>query len=520
MKSLFPFILFILLSYSTQAQSLMKSELFNSEDRITYSVSTICDDAELKQSFESMFLDNLKGKTTDFIFTTDHEPEPDIIVNLVKQPNKAATINAMISTLANHSITLTGNINEITKRLSDSIYKYYYSGMAPVFSTIFVHGEADYLIFRIPSVITTPQGTTVAFAEARSNHKDCAENDIVAKISTDGGRTWGELMVIAQAGENSLNNPTALYVEEMNRILLVFQEYKAKLDEGSARTGLDGDGITRSYIIHSDDQGKTWSPMRDITKQIKHEESTGYCTGPGVGIRVQTGDHKGRLLIPANVSGGVNGWYNYICYSDDLGETWNILDGQSSYGTNESQMVELGNNDFLINARCHKHRKDLKNTPKGWSPWNFPEVTKARAFIPVNMSKDNVTWGETIVREDLIDPLCQGSIIRTTGLNDNKKSRVLVSNPASTTVIVGPNRIYNTTPPMRINGVVRISYDEAKNFDYSKRIHGNRYSDFFYSVLTDLGNGQLGCIFETMDGLKFATFDTEWLTSGTDNGKQ
>ena len=100
MKSLFPFILFILLSYSTQAQSLMKSELFNSEDRITYSVSTICDDAELKQSFESMFLDNLKGKTTDFIFTTDHEPEPDIIVNLVQQPNKAATINAMISTLA------------------------------------------------------------------------------------------------------------------------------------------------------------------------------------------------------------------------------------------------------------------------------------------------------------------------------------------------------------------------------------------------------------------------------------
>ena len=72
---------------------------------------------------------------------------------------------------------------------------------------------------------------------------------------------------------------------------------------------------------------------------------------------------------------------------------------------------------------------------------------------------------------------------------------------------------------MRINGVARISYDEAKNFDYSKRIHGNRYSDFFYSVLTDLGNGQLGCIFETMDGLKFATFDTEWLTSGTDNGK-
>ena len=519
MKSLFTLILIFVFSSSIQAQSLMKGDLFNSEDRITYSIATLCDNAEVKQAFESQFLENLKGKPADFIFTTDHEPEPDIIVSLVQQPDKPATINAMISTLANHSLTLRGDLNEITKGLSDSIYNYYYSGMTPVFSTVFKHGEGGYLIFRIPSVITTPQGTTVAFAEARANHKDCAENDIVAKISTDGGRTWGELMVIAQAGENSLNNPTALYVDELDRILMVFQEYKAKLDEGSARTGLDGDGITRSYIIHSDDQGKTWSAMRDITKQIKIEEASGYCTGPGIGIRVQTGDHKGRLLIPANVSGGINGWYNYICYSDDLGETWNILDGQSSYGTNESQIVELGNNDFLINARCHKHRKDLKEMPKGWSAWNFPELTKARGFIPVNMSKDNTTWSETIVREDLIDPLCQGSIIRTTGLNDNKKSRVLVSNPASNIVIAGPNRIYRTTPPMRINGVARISYDEAKNFDYSKRIHGNRYSDFFYSVLTDLGNGQLGCIFETMDGLKFATFDTEWLTSGTDNGK-
>ena len=72
-----------------------------------------------------------------------------------------------------------------------------------------------------------------------------------------------------------LCNLIALYVDELDRILMVFQEYKAKLDEGSARTGLDGDGITRSYIIHSDDQGKTWSAMRDITKQIKIEEASG-----------------------------------------------------------------------------------------------------------------------------------------------------------------------------------------------------------------------------------------------------
>ena len=111
MKSLFTLILIFVFSSSIQAQSLMKGDLFNSEDRITYSIATLCDNAEVKQAFESQFLENLKGKPADFIFTTDHEPEPDIIVSLVQQPDKPATINAMISTLANHSLTLRGDLN-------------------------------------------------------------------------------------------------------------------------------------------------------------------------------------------------------------------------------------------------------------------------------------------------------------------------------------------------------------------------------------------------------------------------
>ena len=519
MKSFSIFLLLLLTSIVIQSQSLVNKKLINSDEQLRYSILTLCDDPELKQSFESQFQNQLKNKPCNFIFTTEQETEPDIIVSIAQPQNKPIVANAMISTIANHSIMLRGDIETIGNELSDTIYNYYYSGSAPLHSTVFKHGEGGYLIFRIPSIITTSKGTTVAFAEARANHKDCAENDIVAKISKDGGKTWGELLVIAQAGENSLNNPTAVYVEELGRILLMFQEYKAKLDEGSARTGIEGDGVTKTYIIHSDDQGNTWSAMKDITKQIKIPEAIGYCTGPGIGIRVLSGDHKGRILIPTNVSGSANGWYNYLCYSDDLGETWNILDGQSSYGTNESQVVQLNDNDFLINARCHKFRRDLDNSPEGWNAWNFPELTKCRGFIPVTMTKNDTSWGRTIVREDLIDPLCQGSIIRTTGLQNNEKSRVLVSNPASTLVVAHQNRIYKTTPPMRINGVARISYDDAKTFSYSKRIHGDRYTDFFYSVLTNLGDGRVGCIFETMEGLKFAAFDIEWLTSGTDKGK-
>ncbi len=507
-----------LFSLLANAQAIVDNSRINTDETLQYSIMTICKDAKLQKSFQSKLMNQLREKPSQFVVCDKNEAHPDIIIGMEGTDKDNMTVRASISTLANHSILLKGNIHDLGKTLADTLYKYYYSGRAPQFSTIFTHGEKGYFIYRIPTVVTLPTGRVIAITETRSGHADCAENDIVAKISDDKGKTWSELMILAQAGENSLNNPTVVYVEEINRILLVFQDYTAKLNEGSAKTGLEGKGITHTFIIHSDDNGKTWSSMKDITKEVKISNATGYCSGPGIGIRVVGGENNGRIILPFNVSGGADGWYNYLCYSDDLGETWKVMEGKSNYGTNESQVVQLSSNDFLINARCHKARRQLETKPKDWNPWNFPDVTKARGFIPVNIINEKAVWGETVVREDLIDPLCQGSILRVSGLKNNEPSRILVSNPASTVVVNEAHKAYRSTPPMRINGVARISYDEAQSFAFSKRIHGNRYTDFYYSVLTNLGNGEIGCIFETRDGIKFASFNTEWLTSGKDKG--
>ena len=174
------------------------------------------------------------------------------------------------------------------------------------------------------------------------------------------------------------------YLEEKKCILLIFKEYPPKLNEGNTATGLDGENITRTYVTFSYDDGKTWTAKRDITAEVKLPVATGYATGPGVGIRVEKGKDKGRILIPVNVSGGRDGWFNYLVYSDDLGESWNILEGRSSYGTNESQIVEIAENEFIVNARCHKFEGSIHDRPVNWGPWNFPALTKYRGFIPVN----------------------------------------------------------------------------------------------------------------------------------------
>src|SRR6266568_9402167 len=61
--------------------------------------------------------------------------------------------------------------------------------------------DPGYACFRIPAVVKTNDGTLLAFAEGRVlNCGDAADIDIVVKLATDGGRTWGPLQVVNDGG--------------------------------------------------------------------------------------------------------------------------------------------------------------------------------------------------------------------------------------------------------------------------------------------------------------------------------
>lgn len=351
------------------------------------------------------------------------------------------------------------------------------------FFDVFVGGRDGYPVYRIPSVVVSKGGAVLAIAEARQKLADQAQNDIVLKRSSDGGATWGPLQLIHDDGPHSLNNPTAL-VAESGRIFLMYQRIPAHLTEHSKdkiATGFEGPDVYRTLLVVSDDDGATWSAPRDVTRGTKRETgATTVASGPGIGIQLTRGPHKGRLIVPFN-EGPFWKWNNYAAFSDDGGATWNCggnvpgaMIGERSQ-LNEVQMVELSDGSVRLNSRQFAGAKVRKTA----------------------VSKDGgATWSAIEDAPALRDPSCMASILRYSFDDTAGSGRILYSGPDSA---------------KRDTGTIHLSTDDGATWPVKRVLYPG---GFAYSVLTRLADGEVGCLFEAdnYQRIVFARFPVEWLS--------
>ncbi|RRJ95695.1 FAD-dependent oxidoreductase [Opitutaceae bacterium TAV4] len=335
---------------------------------------------------------------------------------------------------------------------------------------VFEAARLGYKRARIPALVCTDAGTLLAFCDVRRAPGDWSEIDTAISRSTDQGRTWSPPTIIARSGGQGkpATNPTPI-VGSNGTIHFLYQ-------------------YTYNQTLHitSTDDGLTWSAPNDITA-VTESFRTEYnwkvfAPGPGHGIRLDTGPHAGRLLVPVWMCdpGGTSipgGDHRPSCvatlYSDDEGRTWHrgaiaIHNSKKHVNPSENALAQLSDGRVYLNARSETpcHRRLVTTSPDGatnWTPATFDTA--------------------------LYEPVCMASVL---SLNDPRtgKKVLLFCNPDSR---YDPTEYNLVRFSPRENGVVKLSYDDGKTWAHSRVIDAGPFS---YSDLAASPDGTIYCLYE------------------------
>ena len=256
------------------------------------------------------------------------------------------------------------------------------------------------------------------------------------------------------------------------------------------------------WMSYSDDDGKTWSAPKDITPGIRQDWMKFLGTGPGTGIVLRTGEHKGRILVPAYTTNSVShlggSQSSRLIYSDDHGVTWHAGEAPNDNRPVGNKTIHSSN---MNNGGAQNTESTVLQLNNGDVKLFMRGLT---GDLQVATSKDGgVTWEKTIKRyPEVKDAYVQMSAIHT--MHDGKEY-ILLSNAA------GPGR-------ERKDGLVHLARVEKNGELTWIKHHLIQGGEFAYNSLQDLGNGEYGILYEHSENgqnrytLSYKKFNWDFLT--------
>ena len=339
----------------------------------------------------------------------------------------------------------------------------------PVGDPLFISGEGGYHTYRIPALAVTTGGTVLAFCEGRKmGGGDSGDIDLLLKRSQDGGKTWSGQQTIWDDAGNTCGNPCAVVDRDTGAVWLLTTWNRGDDREPQIIAKKSRD-TRRVFVTCSTDDGQTWTRPREITPDVKEKDWTWYATGPGSGIQIEGGPHRGRLVIPCDhIEADTKHYYSHVTYSDDHGKTWKLGGSTPMHQVNECEVVELAGGKLMLNMR------------------NYDRSKKNRQSA---VSEDGgLTWKDQRFDDALIEPICQAAVERYRWPDQAHPGVILFSNPASR--------------EGRVNMTVRASFDDGRTWPAFRVLHAGPSA---YSDLAVLADGRIACFYEAGESRAYQT---------------
>ncbi len=239
-------------------------------------------------------------------------------------------------------------------------------------TNIFIYDTSrdDYkIVYRIPAIAQAKNGNLVAVADYRYSGGDIGSGklDLRYAYSTDNGKTWTDPLTLVSCNDytdtsvlmnTGFGDPCIVADRESDRVLLLSCSGNVMFPNG---TRDKHQAIARFY---SEDGGQTWGAPTDIAESIYSQFDT--CK---IGTAKSMFVGSGRIFQSSTVKVGsayrlycsvlfkdVNSVNkNYVIYSDNFGDSWNVLGGVDvapiPSGADEPKAEELPDGSILCSSR-------------------------------------------------------------------------------------------------------------------------------------------------------------------------
>lgn len=339
--------------------------------------------------------------------------------------------------------------------------------------------------YRVPALAVDDDGALVACYDSRNaSAADLPSNiDVVCRRSDDDGRTWDARAVAATHTESDdparaygVGDANLLHDEDTGRLFLSFAGAPPGVGYLNAAPSarLFDRSTLHPWVKVSDDGGRTWSKIIDLTEQLKSPDMAGVFASSGKGLQLA----DGTLVVPYLYRKGGRDFAAYGV-SADHGATWRMTAPLPGNAVNEHKVEQLPDGSLVSYGRPNggERYRMLATAPSIDGPWTVPAP-----------------------HPGLPDPAVNGDILRVDPDPDSPRGNwLLSSNPDSQTT--------------RSNLVVRLSKDGGRTWPWAFTVQTGPAG---YSTMVRLADGSFAVLYEhrAPDSLVLTRFGLDQFPSG------